>query len=138
MYTLASDKAEWRWPLYQASVIIPCIYSIIEICLNKLNLRYRHWVIVLIFCVVYEAINAAGFYWFDRDPAYPNLLEWDCFEAKETCNLWTNFCMFQTMFIFGMVVFSFLMVTIHRYKIRCCCWKGNSSNSIVKIHMNDD
>jgi hypothetical protein len=93
MYALAISNADWRWPLYQASVIIPCIYSVIEVCLNKLNLRYRHWVIVLIFCVVYEAINAAGFFWFDKTPSYPNLLEWDCFE-REDCDIFSEFFLF--------------------------------------------
>jgi hypothetical protein len=94
------------------------------------------------FATVYLALNAAGFYWFDKDPAYPNLLEWDCFWKKEEeddvkCDIWAEFFMFLTMFVGGMVFFSLLIVTIHRYKVRCCCWKADSSNSNVKIHLND-
>jgi hypothetical protein len=71
-YALAS----WRWPVYQMGIIIPVLYSITEMGLNKLLLRFRHGFIVFGVTILYMAINGLGTIMYANVPVYRNLVVW--------------------------------------------------------------
>merc|ERR1711908_95333 len=53
-------SAGWRWGMYQAGLIIPCIMNVVEMCLNRLLLRFRHAIVVFGWSIVYLIINFLG------------------------------------------------------------------------------
>jgi len=52
------------------------IYSVIEMGLNKLLLRFRHVVIVAFVCILYMGMNWLGTVMYSNTPVYPNVLVW--------------------------------------------------------------
>ena len=72
------DNAGWRWGMFQAGLIVPCVVNLVEMCLNRLLLRFRHAFIVFGFTLVYMGINLlgclmqGGLY----KQVYPNLVVW--------------------------------------------------------------
>jgi len=73
------EKASWRWPMYQVGIIIPVIFSVLEMGLNKILLRFRHAVLVLAVSLIYLAINFLGtlMYGKGNKSVYPSVLVWD-------------------------------------------------------------
>jgi len=72
------DNAGWRWIMFQVGLIIPCVVNVIEMCLNRLLLRFRHALIVFGFTLVYMAINLLGCLMGGGlgKQVYPNLVVW--------------------------------------------------------------
>ncbi len=63
--------------MYQVGIIIPVIFSVVEMGLNKLLLRFRHAVLVLAVSLIYLAINLLGTIMYGNKPVYPSVLVWN-------------------------------------------------------------
>jgi len=115
-----TDEAGYRWPIYQMGLWIPVIYSIIEMGLNKLLLRFRHVIIVVIVCILYMGVNFLGTIMYGNKPVYANVVVWPDSELLPGRNYWNSLGLFCCVWCIGTPIVFLLFVVIHRYKFVCC------------------
>jgi len=113
-------EAGYRWPIYQLGLWIPVIYSIIEMGLNKLLLRYRHVLIVVVVCILYLGINWLGTVMYGMKPVYANTIVWPDAKLIPGRDYWNSLGFFVCIWLMGMPCLFLLFVLIHRYKFVCC------------------
>lgn len=62
--------------MYNAGIIIPVVVCCVEMGLNKLQLRFRHALIVFMTTLIYMLINWCGTVMYEGRPVYPSVLVW--------------------------------------------------------------
>lgn len=109
-------------------MIVPCFVNVVEMCLNRVLLRFRHAFVVFGFTVIYMGINLLGTLMQGSDlseQVYPKLVVW-----SNPDNIWTQLLMFVTIFCAGTPALSVLFVWIHRLKSSCCAKKGRDKYEV--------
>jgi hypothetical protein len=111
------DAASWRYPFIMATVIVNFTCSIIEMMLNKINLKFSLSLLSVLFAMIYLAINCLGQFLNDGIPIYAYLLDWDIGDRTQSdYDPWENcikFCVYWTVGLFGM---SCLIIALHKIK----------------------
>lgn len=115
--------------MYNAGIIIPVIITVIEMGLNKLQLRFRHAIIVFMTTLIYMLINWLGTIMYDGRPIYPSVVVWhDTNGTKDAGDnyplpgrdMWNSYGLFFCIFVLGNPLIFLLLALIHRYKYTCC------------------
>lgn len=104
--------------------------NVVEMCLNRLLLRFRHGFIVFFCTFFYLAINLLGCILKSGNlekPVYPTVLVW-----KKPGSPWQNYWMFFIILVVGAPLISMTIVWVHRLKNVCC---GGSSKKEMEVDL---
>ena len=103
-------------------IIIICLnfcYTILEMGMNRIKLRYQFTLTTSIFSLFFLAINYVGSKLNGNHPIYAYLLDWENVGTREW-HAWNDLFFFITYWIVGTTATSLLVTLIHNHKSKCC------------------